>query len=138
MMASKARLFGGDSALSAILATNDPCEHKRLGRQIRHFDYDSWQHERENIAIRGNLAKCSQNKDLRLTLLHTGQRRLTEASPHSSLWGIDLRAATAPFLPVRGVALTYSVRHHNMYEKLSIARPHPTFLTPHRRTSRAR
>ena len=51
MMASKARLFGDDSALSAILATNDPRERKRLGRQVRPFDHDSWQHERENVAL---------------------------------------------------------------------------------------
>ena len=38
MMASKARLFGDDTALSAILASDDPREQKRLGRQVRHFD----------------------------------------------------------------------------------------------------
>ena len=92
MVASKGRLFGDESVFSAILATNDPREHKRLGRQVRHFDHDSWQHERENIALRANLAKFSQNEDLRLTLLHTGQCRLVEASPHDSLWGIGLRA----------------------------------------------
>ena len=32
MMASKARLFGDDSTFSVKLATDDPCEHKRLGR----------------------------------------------------------------------------------------------------------
>ena len=92
MMASKARLFGDDSALSTILATHDSREHKRLGRQVCHFDHDSWQHERENIGLLGNLAKFSQNENMRLTLLHTGQRRLAEASPHGNLWGIGLRA----------------------------------------------
>ena len=38
MMASKARLFGDDTALSAILASTGPREQKRLGRQVRHFD----------------------------------------------------------------------------------------------------
>ena len=93
MMASEARLFGNDSTLSAILATDDPREHKRLGRQVRHFDHDSWLHGRENIALRGNLAKFSQNEDLRLTLLHTRHRRLAEASPHDNMWGVDLRAS---------------------------------------------
>ena len=51
MMASKACLFGYDSALSAILATDDPREQKRLGRQIRHFDHESWQQECENIVL---------------------------------------------------------------------------------------
>ena len=74
MMASKARLFGDDSTLSAILATDDPREHKRLGRQVCHFDHDTWLHERKYIAFRGNLAKFSQNENLRLALLHTGER----------------------------------------------------------------
>ena len=92
-MASKARLFGDDSTLSAILATDDPRERKCLGRQVRHFDHASWLHERENIALRGNLASFSQNEDLRLTLLHTGQRRLAQASPYVNLWDIGLRAS---------------------------------------------
>ena len=37
MMASKARLFGDDTALSAILATKDPREQKRLGRHVRFY-----------------------------------------------------------------------------------------------------
>ena len=92
-MAWKARLFDGDSTLSAILATADPREHKCLGRQVRHFDHDSWLRERENISFRGNLAKFSQNETLRLTLLHTSERCLAEASPYYNLWGIGLRAS---------------------------------------------
>ena len=90
MMASKARLFGDDTALSAILASDDPREQKRLGRQVRHFDHDLWQTECENIVLHGNLAKFSQNEEMRLALIRTGDRRLAEASPHDNLWGIGL------------------------------------------------
>ena len=48
MMASKARLFGNNTALSAIIASDDPREQKRLGRQVRHFDHEVWQFECEN------------------------------------------------------------------------------------------
>ena len=92
MMASKARLLGDDSALSAILATDDPREQKRIGRQIRHFDHELWQQKCDNIVLQGNLAKFSQNDEMRLALIHTGQRRLAEASPHDKLWGIGLSA----------------------------------------------
>ena len=92
MMALKVHLLGDDSALSAILATDDPREQKHLGRQVRHFDHESWQQECENIVLRDNLAKFSQNEDMRLALIHTGKRRLTEASPHDKLWGIGLSA----------------------------------------------
>ena len=97
MMASKACLFSDDPALSSILATDDPREYKRLRRQVRHFDHDSLLHERENIAFRGNLAKFSQDEDLQLALLRTGQRRLAEASPYDNLWGIGLRASDYRF-----------------------------------------
>ncbi|CAM9362301.1 unnamed protein product, partial [Ascophyllum nodosum] len=57
---SNACLFGDDLALSAIRATDDPREQKRLDRHVRHFDPDFWQQECENSALRGNLAKFSQ------------------------------------------------------------------------------
>ena len=130
MMASKARLFGDDSTLSAIFATDDPREHKRFGRQVRQFDNDTWLHERENIAFRGDLAKFSQNENLRLALLHTGEHRLAEASPYDNIWGIGLRAsdhrASSPHT-WRGSNL---LGHSNTYERLS-ARAHrraPAYL----------
>ena len=92
MMASKARLFGDDKALSAILATKEPREQKRLGRHVRLFDPELWRSECEHIVLKGNLAKFSQNEEMRLALIQTGDRRLAEASPHDSLWGIGLSA----------------------------------------------
>ena len=92
MMASKARLFGDDTALSAILASNDPREQKRLGRRVRHFDHELWQSHCENIVLQGTLARFSQNNEMRFALLQTGDRRLAEASPHDNLWGIGLSA----------------------------------------------
>ena len=71
MMVSKARLFGDDTALSATPASDDPREQKRLGCHVRHFDRDFWQQECENSTLRGNLAKFSQNKKMRLALVHT-------------------------------------------------------------------
>ena len=91
-MASKPRLFGHDTALSAILATDDPREQKRIDRQVRHFHQKLWQQECKNIVFHGNLANFSQNEDMRRALLYTRRRRLAEASPHDNLWGIGLRA----------------------------------------------
>ena len=93
MMTSKARLFGDDTALSAILASNDPREQKCLGRQVRHFDPALWQDECEAIILRGNLAKLSQNEEMRVALDNTGTRRIAEASPHDKVWGIGLIAS---------------------------------------------
>ena len=93
MMASKARLFGDDTALSAILASDDPRrEQKRLDRQMRHFDPELWQSECENIVLHGKLAKFNQSKEMYLALIQTGDYHLAEASPHDNLWGIGLSA----------------------------------------------
>ena len=92
MMVSNAYLFGDDLALSAILATDDPREQKRLDRHVRHFDHEFWQQECEHLVFQGNLAKFSQNEKIFLTLVHTVQRRLPEASPHDKLYGIGLSA----------------------------------------------
>ena len=92
MMASKARLFGDDTTLSAILASDDPREQKHFGRHGRHFDHELWQSECENIVLHGNLAKFSQNEEIHFALIQTNDRRLAEASPHNNLWGIGLSA----------------------------------------------
>ena len=91
MMASKARLFSDDSALSGIVCGKDRREQNRIGRQLRHFDQDLWQQQCENIVFDGNLAKVSQNEDMRRALLHTIRHRLAEANPYDNLWGIGLR-----------------------------------------------
>ena len=92
MMASKARLLGDDTALSATLASDDPREQKRLGRQVRHFDPELWQSECENIVFHCKFANFSQNEEMHLALIQTGDRRLAEGSPHDNLWGIGLSA----------------------------------------------
>ena len=85
LMASEARLFGDDTALSDILASNDPREQKCLGRQVRHFDHELWQSACENIVLHGNLAKFSQNEEMHLALIQTGNRRLAGARPTQRL-----------------------------------------------------
>ena len=88
MMASKAR-----PALSAILASDDPREQNRLGRQVRHVDPALWQDESEAIVLRGNPAKFSLNEEMRVALENKCARRITEASPHDKVWGIGLIAS---------------------------------------------
>ena len=99
---SKARLFGDDTALSAILASNDPREQKRLGRQVRHFDPALWQDECEAVVLRGILAKFSQNEEMRVALENTGTHRIAEASPHDKVWDIRLIALICVLPPLHG------------------------------------
>ncbi|MFC2994202.1 NADAR family protein [Acinetobacter sichuanensis] len=92
MMAQKAKLFGDDEILNKILRTADPKEIKVLGRLVKGYQESVWLEHRFNIVVQGNLAKFSQNEDLKQFLLNTGERVLVEASPVDKIWGIGLSA----------------------------------------------
>lgn len=93
MMAEKARLFGDEDTRRKILTAETPREHKALGREVRGFDDARWTGACREIVYRANLAKFTQNADLRALLAATGTRTLAEASPTDCIWGIGLAAA---------------------------------------------
>ena len=93
MMAAKARLFGDDEALAAMLATDEPDRVKALGRAVRNFESARWSAACAGIVTRGNLAKFGQSEPLREFLLGTGDAVLAEASPTDVIWGIGLDAS---------------------------------------------
>ena len=91
MMAEKARFFEDEETLNEIMDTDDPREQKRLGRLVEGFDEDRWNEVAIEIVVKGNLAKFSQNPELKKILLDTESRILVEASPYDKIWGIGLR-----------------------------------------------
>ncbi|MEW6278856.1 MAG: NADAR family protein [Candidatus Eremiobacterota bacterium] len=93
MMSWKARLFGDEEQLAAILKAPHPGEAKSRGRQVKGFDPDRWNAESFAVVVQGNLAKFGQNPELKRYLLGTGSRVLVEASPHDRVWGIGLPAS---------------------------------------------
>ncbi|MGP4001350.1 NADAR family protein [Streptomyces sp. 8N706] len=93
MMAGKARLFGDDASLPAILEARTPAEAKNLGRLVRAFDEVRWAAARFELVLAGNVAKFGQDPALRAYLLGTGNRVLVEASPRDRVWGIGLGAS---------------------------------------------
>ena len=90
MMAEKARLFGDSETRQLILDATHPREMKALGRQVRNFDAEIWNKNARDIVTRGNIAKFSQNDDLKRYILGTGDKVLVEASPYDRIWGIGL------------------------------------------------
>ncbi len=92
MMAQKAWMFRDVKRLSQILSSKDPAEMKALGREVEGFDPKMWDEKKREIVYKGNLAKFSQNEDLKGYLLETGDKVLVEASPYDKIWGIGLRA----------------------------------------------
>ena len=92
MMAGKARLFGDDQALAAVLAAVDPKAAKAAGRSVRGFDEQAWAAARFGLVVAGNLAKFRGNPDLGAFLAATRPRVLVEASPRDRTWGIGMTA----------------------------------------------
>ena len=96
MMAQKAALFGDDETYKKILAVSDPKEVKALGRKVKGFDEKIWNSRCDDIVRTGNLAKFSQNPELKAFLLDkTGDMTLVEASPYDRKWGIGMRECAA-------------------------------------------
>lgn len=92
MMAQKAKLFGDEEIFQKILQATHPKEMKALGRLVKNYREDLWQQHRFEIVLQGNLAKFSQNPDLKQFLLNTSTRVIVEASPYDKIWGIGLAA----------------------------------------------
>jgi ribA/ribD-fused uncharacterized protein len=88
MMAAKARLFGDQEALAAILGADEPHACKKVGRSVRNYDDGHWSAARFGLVVTGNIAKFSQNQPLRDHLLGSGDAILVEAAPRDQIWGI--------------------------------------------------
>ena len=90
MMAEKARLFEDYESMKRIMKTNNSREQKKLGRNVKHFDQKIWEANCDEIVFQGNLAKFSQNEDLKEMLLATGNQLIAEAAPNDTIWGVGL------------------------------------------------
>lgn len=90
MMAEKAYMFGDEDVYNQILQEYNQMNIKKLGRKVRNFNDYVWKGNRMSVVIEGNLAKFSQNENLRNFLLSTGDEILVEASPKDTVWGIGL------------------------------------------------
>lgn len=90
MMAAKARTFGDGETLGRIMKATQPRQIKSLGRQVRGFDGKAWDAVKFDAVVDGNMAKFSQNPELKSFLLSTGDAELVEASPVDRIWGVGL------------------------------------------------
>ena len=91
MMAQKALVFKDYEILGKILNSTDPAQIKQLGREVKDFDPEIWNERKFAIVVKGNLAKFSQNEELKKFLLSTGDKIIVEASPYDQIWGIGLK-----------------------------------------------
>jgi ribA/ribD-fused uncharacterized protein len=90
MMHQKALLFGDSEIAGLIMNESNPKEQKKYGRMIKGFDKTTWDKNCLAIVYEGNLAKFTQNAELREQMVSTENRIFVEASPFDTIWGIGL------------------------------------------------
>jgi len=91
-MYMKAMVFGDEVIAKQILEDGDPKKVKALGRKVQNYDEQMWNDKRFQIMLRANVAKFSQNEDLKqllLSLEYEG-RGFVEASPYDKVWGVRM------------------------------------------------
>ena len=86
----KAQVFGDLDVATAILASDDPFQHKALGRKVAGFSDAVWAAVARDIVFRGTMAKFSQHPDLLDRLRESCGTTLVEAAPNDAVWGIGL------------------------------------------------
>lgn len=90
MMFQKASLFKDDRIKQKIIQEHNPKNIKKLGREVKNFNNETWNQYKEFIVYQGNLLKFSSNEDLKEKLLKTGNKVLIETSPFDAVYGIGL------------------------------------------------
>lgn len=90
MMAKKADFFKDEKTKVLIMNATEPKEHKSLGRQVKNFDENEWNKVADEIVFQANLAKFSQNPQLKQKLLETKDKIFVECSPYDKIWGNGL------------------------------------------------
>lgn len=91
IMYKKCVLFGDQISADAILATDDTSVQQKIGRKAKGYNEDVWAGMRQLIAVRGLLAKFSQNEDLKQKLLETGDAWLVECAHSDTIWACGIR-----------------------------------------------
>jgi len=90
MMHQKAIMFNDLETASLILNENEPSEHKKLGRLVKNFCKVEWDTVADDVVFNANFAKFSQNENLKMLLLDTGDKIIVECSPYDDIWGNGL------------------------------------------------
>lgn len=90
MMAQKALVFNDLDIKNKIMMSSEPKDQKSFGRIVKNFDEDKWNTIADEIVYQANLAKFSQNFELKHKLLSTGEKIIVECSPYDKIWGNGL------------------------------------------------
>ena len=91
IMYQKCVIFGDQASANAILATEDTKLQQDIGRKAKGYTGSVWAGMRQLVAVRGLLAKFSQNEDLKKKLLDTEDAWLVECAHSDTIWACGIR-----------------------------------------------
>lgn len=90
IMYRKCTLFGDSQAARQVMATDDPAVQQDVAKHAQGYSEVVWNGMRQVIAMRGLLAKFSQDENLKAALLDTGDAYLVECARTDSIWACGL------------------------------------------------
>jgi ribA/ribD-fused uncharacterized protein len=84
----KAIVFGDEEIAKQILTDGNPKKVKALGRKVQNYNEEVWNEKRYQIMLDANIAKFSQNEDLKKLLLSPEYEGhgFVEASPYDKVF----------------------------------------------------
>ena len=91
-MFMKACAFNDKEIGEKILKSSSPQEARKLGQQVRGYSDEVWGPLREQVMFEANVAKYTQNEELKEKLLNPEWegKYFVEASPFDKIWAIGL------------------------------------------------
>ena len=83
--------FGDLDSAKAVMTTDEPAEQQKIARKASGYNDKIWAGRRQLVALKGLMAKFSQNEDLKTKLLDTGDAYLVECAYHDVIWACGIR-----------------------------------------------
>lgn len=92
LMKKKQEMFDFDNEhlADAIMSSDNPAMIKAFGRKVGYFDEDTWNKRKYQVMCDALYLKFTQNDDIRMKLIQTGNVLIAEASPTDKVWGIGM------------------------------------------------
>ncbi|MCR5783821.1 MAG: NADAR family protein [Clostridia bacterium] len=91
IMYRKCLAFGDTDSAEAVLKTDDTAQQQKIGRNASGYIDSVWTGMRQMVAVRGLLAKFSQNDNLKQKLLATDNAVLVECAGSDKIWACGVR-----------------------------------------------
>ena len=90
IMYKKCTLFGDTDAAKAALEADGPSQQQLIGRNAKGYNNVVWKGIRQAVAMRGLVAKFTQNPELLKELRDTGDSYLVECAAGDKAWACGL------------------------------------------------